>query len=422
MKASEVLKRLSNGEMISLLKEIYSEKIDEQILRYKDAVQSFIDYFGDQDIRIISVPGKCEIGGNHTDHQRGRVLASAIQLDSIAIIAKQERYAKVIYNEMSIKEIDTENIKYNVAKKGTMESLINGVLFGFHQKNYHIGGFNAYIQSNIPRNVGLGSSANFDIMIGTIINYLYNEGRIENKYLIQIGRFATNTFYCKPSGLMNECVCCVGGFIKVDFKDSNSPDIHKLNVDFSNFDYTLCCVNSNVVRLDTTPDYDAVPAEMIKVANFFKKDVLREVSYDEFMKNYRIVRARVGDRPALRALHFFKEEERVLKQSEALEKGDFDTFLKLVRESGDSTFKALQNIYPQDNRRNQNIGTAIVLSENYLGDDGVVKVNGGGFSGTMLAFVKTSKLNDYVAYIDYVFGKGSCQVIHARSQGAIQLL
>lgn len=422
MKASEVFKRLSNGEMISLLKEIYSEKIDEQILRYKDAVQSFIDYFGDQDIRIISVPGKCEIGGNHTDHQRGRVLASAIQLDSIAIIAKQERYAKVIYNEMSIKEIDTENIKYNVAKKGTMESLINGVLFGFHQKNYHIGGFNAYIQSNIPRNVGLGSSANFDIMIGTIINYLYNEGRIENKYLIQIGRFATNTFYCKPSGLMNECVCCVGGFIKVDFKDSNSPDIHKLNVDFSNFDYTLCCVNSNVVRLDTTPDYDAVPAEMIKVANFFKKDVLREVSYDEFMKNYRIVRARVGDRPALRALHFFKEEERVLKQSEALEKGDFDTFLKLVRESGDSTFKALQNIYPQDNRRNQNIGTAIVLSENYLGDDGVVKVNGGGFSGTMLAFVKTSKLNDYVAYIDSVFGKGSCQVIHTRSQGAIQLL
>ena len=422
MLASEVLQGLSSGEMISILKEIYSEKLDEQILRYKDAVQSFIDYFGDQDIMIISVPGKCEIGGNHTDHQRGRVLASAIQLDSIAIIAKQERYAKVIYNEMSIKEIDTENIKYNVAKKGTMESLINGVLFGFHQKNYHIGGFNAYIQSNIPRNVGLGSSANFDIMIGTIINYLYNEGRIENKYLIQIGRFATNTFYCKPSGLMNECVCCVGGFIKVDFKDSNSPDIHKLNVDFSNFDYTLCCVNSNVVRLDTTPDYDAVPAEMIKVANFFKKDVLREVSYDEFMKNYRIVRARVGDRPALRALHFFKEEERVLKQSEALEKGDFDTFLKLVRESGDSTFKALQNIYPQDNRRNQNIGTAIVLSENYLGDDGVVKVNGGGFSGTMLAFVKTSKLNDYVAYIDSVFGKGSCQVIHARSQGAIQLL
>lgn len=422
MKASEVLKRLSNGEMISLLKEIYSEKIDEQILRYKDAVQSFIDYFGDQDIMIISVPGKCEIGGNHTDHQRGRVLASAIQLDSIAIIAKQERYAKVIYNEMSIKEIDTENIKYNLAKKGTMESLINGVLFGFHQKNYHIGGFNAYIQSNIPRNVGLGSSANFDIMIGSIINYLYNEGRIENKYLIQIGRFSTNTFYCKPSGLMNECVCCVGGFIKVDFKDPNSPDIHKLNVDFSNFDYTLCCVNSNVVRLDTTPDYDAVPAEMIKVANFFKKDVLREVSYDEFMKNYRIVRARVGDRPALRALHFFKEEERVLKQSEALEKGDFDTFLKLVRESGDSTFKALQNIYSQDNNRNQNIGTAIVLSENYLGDDGVVKVNGGGFSGTMLAFVKTSKLNDYVAYIDSVFGKGSCQVIHARSQGAIQLL
>lgn len=422
MKASEVLKRLSNGEMISLLKEIYSEKIDEQILRYKDAVQSFIDYFGDQDIMIISVPGKCEIGGNHTDHQRGRVLASAIQLDSIAIIAKQERYAKVIYNEMSIKEIDTENIKYNLAKKGTMESLINGVLFGFHQKNYHIGGFNAYIQSNIPRNVGLGSSANFDIMIGSIINYLYNEGRIENKYLIQIGRFSTNTFYCKPSGLMNECVCCVGGFIKVDFKDPNSPDIHKLNVDFSNFDYTLCCVNSNVVRLDTTPDYDAVPAEMIKVANFFKKDVLREVSYDEFMKNYRIVRARVGDRPALRALHFFKEEERVLKQSEALEKGDFDTFLKLVRESGDSTFKALQNIYSQDNNRNQNIGTAIVLSENYLGDDGVVKVNGGGFSGTMLAFVKTSKLNDYVSYMDSVFGKGSCQVIHTRSQGAIQLL
>lgn len=422
MKASDVMKRLSGGEMISILKEIYSEKLDEQILRYKDAVQSFIDYFGDQDIMIISVPGKCEIGGNHTDHQRGRVLASAIQLDSIAIIAKQERYAKVIYNEMSINEIDTENIKYNEAKKGTMESLINGVLFGLNQKNYHIGGFNAYIECSIPRNVGLGSSANFDIMIGTIINHLYNEGQIENKYLVQIGRFATNTFYCKPSGLMNECVCCVGGFIKVDFKDPNSPDIYKLNIDFSNFDYTLCSVNSNLIRSDTTADYDAVPAEMIKVAHFFKKDVLREVSYDEFMKNYRIVRARVGDRPALRALHFFKEEERVLKQSEALERGDFDRFFKLVRESGNSAFKALQNIYPQGSTRCQNVGTAIVLSENFLGDDGVVKVNGGGFSGTILAFVKTSRLKDYVAYMDSILGKGSCDVIHTREQGAIRLL
>lgn len=329
---------------------------------------------------------------------------------------------KVIYDELNINEIDTENIKYNEAKKGTMESLINGVLFGLNQKNYHIGGFNAFIQCNIPRNVGLGSSANFNIMIGTIINYLYNEGKIENKYLIQIGRFATNTFYCKPSGMMNECVCCVGGFIKVDFKDSNSPDIYKLNTDFSNFDYTLCCVNSNVYRSDTTMDYYAVPNEMIKVANFFKKDVLRDVSYDEFMKNYRMVRARVGDRPALRALHFFKEEDRVLKQSEALEKGDFDTFLRLVRESGDSTFKALQNIYQQESTRHQNIGTAIVLSENFLGEDGVVKVNGGGFSGTMLAFVKTSVINDYAAYMDSIFGKGSCYIIHAREQGAIRLL
>lgn len=259
-------------------------------------------------------------------------------------------------------------------------------------------------------------------MIGTIINYLYNEGKIENKYLVQIGRFATNIFYCKPSGLMNECVCCVGGFIKVDFRDPNSPDIYKLNTDFSNFDYTLCCVNSNVCRSDNTIDYDAIPKEMIKVANFFKKDVLRDVSYDEFMENYRIVRARVGDRPALRALHFFKEEDRVLKQTEALEKGDFDTFLKLVRESGDSTFKALQNIYPQGSTRHQNIGTAIVLSENFLGEDGVVKVNGGGFSSTMIAFVKTNRINDYASYMDSIFGKGSCYIIHTREQGAIRLL
>ena len=422
MKASEVLQRLSSGEMTPLLRGIYSENIDEQVLRYKEAIQSFMDYYGDQVIMIFSVPGKCEIGGNHTDHQHGRVLASAIQLDSIGIVGKQDRYVKVIYDELNINEIDTENIKYNEAKKGTMESLINGVLFGLNQKNYHIGGFNAFIQCNIPRNVGLGSSANFNIMIGTIINYLYNEGKIENKYLIQIGRFATNTFYCKPSGMMNECVCCVGGFIKVDFRDPNSPDIYKLNTDFSNFDYTLCCVNSNVYRSDTTMDYYAVPNEMIKVANFFKKDVLRDVSYDEFMKNYRIVRARVGDRPALRALHFFKEEDRVLKQSEALEKGDFDTFLRLVRESGDSTFKALQNIYQQESTRHQNIGTAIVLSENFLGEDGVVKVNGGGFSGTMLAFVKTSVINDYAAYMDSIFGKGSCYIIHAREQGAIRLL
>lgn len=422
MKASEVLKRLSSGEMIPLLREIYSENIDEQVLRYKEAIQSFMDYYGDQDIMIFSVPGKCEICGNHTDHQQGRVLASAIQLDSIGIVGKQNRYVKVIYNELNINEIDTENIKYNEAKKGTMESLINGVLFGLKQKNYHIDGFNAYIQCDIPRNVGLGSSANFNIMIGTIINYLYNEGKIENKYLVQIGRFATNIFYCKPSGLMNECVCCVGGFIKVDFRDPNSPDIYKLNTDFSNFDYTLCCVNSNVCRSDNTIDYDAIPKEMIKVANFFKKDVLRDVSYDEFMENYRIVRARVGDRPALRALHFFKEEDRVLKQTEALEKGDFDTFLKLVRESGDSTFKALQNIYPQESTRHQNIGTAIVLSENFLGEDGVVKVNGGGFSSTMIAFVKTNRINDYASYMDSIFGKGSCYIIHTREQGAIRLL
>ena len=179
MKASEVLQRLSSGEMIPLLRGIYSENIDEQVLRYKEAIQSFMDYYGD--------PGKCEIGGNHTDHQHGRVLASAIQLDSIGIVGKQDRYVKVIYDALNINEIDTENIKYNEAKKGTMESLINGVLFGLNQKNYHIGGFNAFIQCDIPRNVGLGSSANFNIMIGTIINYLYNEGKIENKCLIQIG-------------------------------------------------------------------------------------------------------------------------------------------------------------------------------------------------------------------------------------------
>lgn len=421
MLASEVIRKLKSGELTSLLQTIYIEKLEEQQKRYQEAIQSFMDYFGDQQIMIFSVPGKCEIGGNNTDHQHGHVLATATHLDSIAVVSKQERYAKVIYNQLNINGIDTENMKFSEAKKGSLESLITGVLYGL-KEHYHIGGFVAYIQSDIPRNVGLGSSANLEIMIGTIMNHLYNEGKIEKKELVHIGRYASDTFYDKKSGYMNECVCCFGGFIKIDFQDLDNPDIQKLDIDFSHFDYALCAVNTHTVRDDYVNEYNLIPEEMTKVAHFFKKEVLREVPYEDFVKNFRILRLRMGDRAALRALHFFKEEDRVIQQSEALESGDFQTFLDLVRKSNASSFECLQNIYSQGDGMHQNIGTAIALTENHLQDDGVAKINGGGFSGTILTFVKKEKLEDYLKFMDSLFGKNACYVIHSREQGAIRLL
>ena len=422
MRASELLKKLKDGQLTSLLKTIYIEKIEYQIARYSEALESYIDYFGDKDVNIFSVPGKCELGGNNTDHQHGQVLAMATHLDSIAIVGKKDRQAKVIYNQLNINEIDTDNLAYNEAKTGTLESLITGVLFGLKQHSYKVGGFDAYIQSDIPRNVGLGSSANIEIMIGTIINHLYNNGSIEDMTIIQIGRFSNNVFYGKPSGLMNECVCCLGGFMKIDFKNLSKPVVKQLDIDLTNFNYALCVVNSNASRNNYSSEYNTIPDEMTKVAHYFKKDVLREVDYDTFIKNYKILRARVGDRAALRALHFFKEEKRVIQQEKALESGDFKTFLELVKKSGESSFKLLQNIYPMKDPMHQNMGTALVLTENFLEGDGITKVNGGGFSGTILTLVKKDRLEEYKKYMDTLFGKTACFVIHTRMQGAIKLM
>lgn len=422
MLASELLKQFKEGKLIALLKTLYIEHIDYQVARYSEALESYIDYFGDKDVSIFSVPGKCEIGGNNTDHQHGQVLATATHLDSIAIVSKKERQVKVIYNQLNINEIDTDSLAYNEAKTGTLESLITGVLYGLKEHGYQVGGYEAYIQSDIPRNVGLGSSANIEIMIATMINYLYNNGTIDEMAMIQIGRFANNEFYGKPSGLMNECVCCLGGFMKIDFKDLNKPEIKQLDIDLSNSGYALCVINSNASRSDFYTEYNTIPEEMTKVAHYFKKDVLREVNYEDFMKNYRLVRARVGDRAALRALHFFKEEERVMKQEKALEEGDFKTFLKYVKESGESSFKCQQNVYPSNDPMHQNMGTALVLTECFLNGDGMTKINGGGFSGTILTLIKKDRLEDYKAYMDKVFGKAPCFVIHTRKQGAIKVL
>ncbi len=395
-----------------------------QKARYLKAIDAFEKLYPEEkDIFIFSAPGRTEVGGNHTDHQRGRVLAAAVNLDIIAVAAKTEGTVVKIKSEGFRGDIvDVAVLVPQDIESTHSPALVRGVAKGFADAGYQIGGLVAYTTSSVLKGSGLSSSAAFEVLVGTLFNYLYNEGKVDAVKVAQISQFAENVFFGKPCGLMDQTASSVGGFITIDFENPAAPIVEKVDFDFAQSGYRLCIVNTGGNHADLTPDYAAVPAEMKAAARVFGKEVLREVDKDEYLANIAKVREAVNDRAALRGIHFFAENDRVVDEVNALNAKDFDAFKQLVIASGRSSYCYLQNVYSSRNPDEQGISLALAISEQVLSGKGAWRVHGGGFAGTIQAFVPGALVEEYVSRIEAVFGKGSCFLLSIRKEGGIMSL
>lgn len=422
-KASLVINEIKENKYNDLLADIYVDAalVEAQKVRYVKAIEKFIELYGDKDIEIYSTPGRSEVSGNHTDHQRGEVLAAAINLDIIAVVEKAD-VVKVLSDGYDIKAIALDDLTKKDDEKESSEGLIRGVLARYKELGFNIGGFNAFMTSDVLQGSGLSSSAAFEVMIGTILSGLYNDMSIDPVVIAQVGQYAENVYFGKPCGLMDQCACSVGSLINIDFKDNTNPIVRKVEVDFPEFKHSLCIVDVHASHADLTDDYASIPTEMKAVAKVFGKEVLREVDEKDFYARLPEVRSLVNDRAVLRAIHLFEENKRVEKAVKALNDRDFDEFKAVIKASGDSSYKYLQNIYSNNDYLNQAVSIAISLSEMILGDNGVCRVHGGGFAGTIQAFVKDEFVENYKAEIEKYFGEGSCHILKVRKYGGKKVL
>ncbi len=398
---------------------------EEQKQRYIDAIDAFCALYGEeQDIRLFSVPGRSELSGNHTDHNHGCVLAGAIDRDIIAVAAKTQdgmvRIKSEGYDEdaVSLAEIgDPGNFK-----PYTSHALLAGICQAFTLGGHQVGGYCAYTTTQVLKGSGISSSAAFEVQCGNIMNHLYNEGKVENSEIAKMAQYAENVYFGKPCGLMDQMACAVGGFLSIDFADPKAPVITPIPFSMTEAGYKLCIVNTGGNHADLNDDYASVPREMKEVAAFFGQDVLRGISESDLVSSIPVLREAVGDRAILRALHFLRENQRVAAQAEALKSKDFPAFLNLVLESGASSFQYLQNVYTTKNVREQGLSLALAITQGLLADKGCAwRVHGGGFAGTIQAFVKCELAEEYRAVMDSVFGEGAVMMLSVRPEGAVEI-
>lgn len=404
---------------------IYPENRREaQIQRYRAAEVGFAKHFGELGAhRFFSAPGRTEICGNHTDHNNGKVFAASVDLDVIAVVEQtDDGFATVKSEGFDEDKIDINDLEIHEDEKNTSAALIRGVLKGFLKNGHKIGGFRAYTTSTVMKGSGLSSSAAFEVLIGTIISHLYNGGEIPPVKVAQIAQFAENEYFGKPSGLMDQMACSVGGFVAIDFKDNDIPVIESVPCDFERYEHALCIVDAKGDHADLTDEYASIAREMKAVAGFFDCKTLRSLSLADIMLNINVLRDQFGDRAVLRAIHFFRENERVEKVVHALKNEQFDNFLMSVKESGDSSFKYLQNIYSSSDIKHQCLSIALEAAEASLHRKGACRVHGGGFAGTIQAFVPFDALKQFKMNMEKVFGIGACHILTIRSVGGCEVL
>ena len=423
--AKTLKSQLASGNFDSRLKEVYlSDKaVADQKERDAVIIDEFVRLFGDNDsIELFSAPGRTEVGGNRTDHNHGKVLAAGVDLDTVAAAARRDDNVII---EKSFKfdalEVDISNLEVHKEEYGKSSGLIRGICAGFVERGYKIGGFNAASMSRVLSGSGLSSSAAYEVLIATILNHLYNDGGISDVEIAKIAQFAENKYFGKPCGLLDQMTSSVGGFITIDFKDPSKPIINKVDFDFASCGHALCIVDTGGNHADLTDDYAAIRKEMESAAEVFGKKVLREVDEDELMQNISLVREKVNDRAVLRAMHFYAENKRVDAEIAALESGDFEQFKKLVIESGRSSYMYNQNVFTASDVEHQGVSLALAMCENLLAGKGAWRVHGGGFAGTIQAFVPLDMLSDFCEKIEAVFSKGSCYVLSVRPFGGIKL-
>lgn len=418
-------KKIENGELDERFVDIYvdASKLEYQKNRYIKAIKKFEDSYGAGEVELFSAPGRSEVGGNHTDHQHGEVLAASINLDTIGIVRKtDDNTIRIVSDDYAEVIISLDDIGLKVEEKETTTALIKGVVAGFVERGYKVGGFCAYATSDVLIGAGLSSSAAFETLIGTILSGLFNDMSISAVEIAIIGQYAENVYFGKPCGLMDQMACSVGNLVHIDFENPAKPQVEKLDFNMSDYGYSLCITDTKGSHADLTDEYAAVPQEMKAVANFFGKDVLGEIELLDVIKAIPELREKLGDRSVLRAIHFFKENDRVHNEVEALKKGNMKEFLHNVKASGDSSFKYLQNVYSNGDVENQNISVALLMSEIVLRGEGVSRVHGGGFAGTIQAFVKNEMVLPYKMQMDSIFGEGSCKDLRIRKYGGIKVM
>ena len=381
----------------------------------------FAAAFGGTPTRYFSAPGRTEIGGNHTDHQRGRVLAGAVNLDTVAAVRPNGTTVIRILSEGYPQcEVDVTDLIPNAEEINTTMALIRGVAARFTQLGCKVEGFDAYVTSTVLPGSGLSSSAAYEVLIGTIINHLFFDGKVSQPEIAMIGQYAENVYFGKPCGLMDQMASAVGSMVTIDFYDKENPVIEKVDFDFAACNHALCIIDSRASHADLTDEYAAITLELKDICGYFGKDVLTQIDENDFIAAIPALREKFGDRAVLRAYHFYKENARVPKQVEALKNGDFDTFLRLIKESGYSSYMYLQNVIPAGYREHQDVALSLSLCELYLGGRGAYRVHGGGFAGTVQAFVPMDILETFRKGIDAVLGVGACHVLSIRPHGGVE--
>ena len=384
--------------------------------------EGFAAAFGGAPERYFSAPGRTEIGGNHTDHQRGRVLAAAVNLDTVAAVRVNDLgKIRILSEGYPMCEVSLDALTPVESEINSTPALVRGVAARFAELGCDVKGFDAFCTSTVLPGSGLSSSAAYEVLIGTIINALFFDGKVSQPEIAMIGQYAENVFFGKPCGLMDQTASAVGGLVTIDFADKNKPDIRGVDYDFSSAAHALCIIDSRASHADLTDEYAAIPNELKGVCAHFGKEVLTEIDEADFYAAMPALREKCGDRAVLRGVHEYQENKRVVEQVAALERGDFDSFLRLVKESGFSSWMYLQNVIPAGYKEHQDMAIALALCEKYLAGRGAYRVHGGGFAGTVQAFVPFDLLENFRAGIDAVLGEGACHVLSIRPQGGVEM-
>lgn len=403
--------------------ELYQTGREAQRERYRRIAAGYEAHFGKGEVSFFSAPGRTEVGGNHTDHNHGNVLAAAVNLDIVAAAAPITESVVRLHSEEypGTDEIILSDLAPQKEEEGTSAALLRGVCARCRELGYHVGGFQAYTATQVLKGSGLSSSAAFEIALVTIISHLFNDGGIDPVTAAQIAQYAENVYFGKPSGLMDQMACSVGGFTAMDFRDPQKPVLEKVEFPLEKAGYALCIVDTGGNHADLTGEYAAIPAEMKAVARELGASVLRDVREKDFHSRIGELRQKLGDRAVLRALHFFRDNTLAQEEAACLKEGDFPGFLSRVVASGRSSALCLQNLYACSDPAHQGLTLALALSESILEGKGAWRVHGGGFAGTIQAFVPREMLETYRAQIEAVFGEGACHVLSVRSAGGVRV-
>lgn len=423
MKAEQTLQVLESEGAKKLMAELYGAAgAKENAARYRDMIEKFKKTFGDKDILMFSSPGRTEISGNHTDHNHGKVLAGSINLDCVGIAAKNNSSKVNVVSETFNQKfsIDLNNLAPSEKKAGTID-LVKGLLKGFLESGYEIGGFDAYITSNVISSAGVSSSASFEMLLCSMINKFFNDNRMNTVAYAHIGKYAENVYWDKASGLLDQMACAVGGLITIDFLEPSVPVVEKIDFDFASRNHSLIIVQTGKGHADLSEDYSSVPIEMKKVAEYFGKEVCAEITEEQVIENLTAVREYAGDRSVMRALHFFEENKRVEAEVAALKEGRFEDFLMNITASGNSSWKWLQNCYTNSSFQEQGISVALALTELFIAkkQKGACRIHGGGFAGVIMAMLPNEIVDEYIAFIEKAMGEGSAYRMSIRPYGAI---